>query len=70
VLNEGCATEIAGLAALVLMLAIVSTPTASMFFAIVAAYPVQGALFASIAMLVMSIMTAVAFLSWMRRAIA
>jgi MFS family permease len=127
VLIEGCVTQIAGLAALVLMLAIVSTPTASMlalvltifgygqglvmaplssavlstvkpasagsgaglygttaqianatgvavigavFFAIDAAYLAQDALFAAIAMFVMSIMTAVVFLSWMRRAIA
>jgi hypothetical protein len=127
VLIEGCVMQIAGLAALVLMLAIVSTPTASMlallltifgygqglvmaplssallstvkpasagsgagrygttaqianatgvavigavFFAIDAAYPAQDALFAAIAMFVVSIMTAVAFLSWMRRAIA
>jgi MFS family permease len=126
-LIEGCVIQVAGLAALVLTLAIVSTPTAPLlalvltifgygqglvmaplssavlstvrpasagsgaglygttaqianatgvaligvvFFAIDAVYPARDALFAAISMFVMSIMTAVAFLSWMRRAIA
>jgi MFS family permease len=127
VLVEGCVIQIVGLAALVLTLSIVSTPTAlllalvltifgygqglvmaplssavlstvrpasagsgaglygttaqianaagvavigAVFFAVDEAYPVRIALFAAITLFAFAIVTSVAFLSWMRRAIA
>jgi len=127
VLMEGCTIQLAGLAALVLTLSLVATPTAlllalvltifgygqglvmaplssavlstvrpasagsgaglygttaqianaagvaiigAVFFAIDDAYPVRTALFAAIGLFALAIVTAVAFLSWMRRAIA
>jgi len=127
VLIEGCVMQIAGLAALVLTLSIVSTPAApllalvlmiygygqglvmaplssavlstvkpasagsgaglygtaaqianaagvavigAVFLAIDDAYPVRIALFGAISLFASAIVTAVAFLSWMRRAIA
>ncbi|WP_079540008.1 MFS transporter [Bradyrhizobium lablabi] len=125
VLIEGCATQVAGLAALALTVALVATPTASLlalllvifgygqglvmaplsgtvlstvkaasagsgsgmygttsqianaagiaaigavFFAIEAVTSVRLALYASVALFALSILTSVAFLSWMRRA--
>ena len=61
VLIEGCMVQIAPLSSVVLA-------TGAAFFAIEASRSTQHALFAALVMFALSIVTCVAFLSWMRRA--